>query len=738
MSARQSNKQLYRIIQIMILVGTLVVANVLFTMVTHRHIWSGQDVLDTQIASSIINTKVEAKRGTIYDRNHNVIAQEISAFTIVAYLDDSLVDEKGKPAYVKDAEYTAKKLGTVLDIDEKTVEKIIKDAKKHDRAQTELGLGTKRLDKETMEKVKKLKLPGIGFVNAVNRSYPTTPFSSNLVGFATYNEDDQKIAGVMGLEQTLDKYLSGKDGQVQYQQAVDGSVLPGTTKVFKESEDGKDVTLTLDASLQVTVEQAMKQTMEENAALNASCVVMEVETGKVLAWASYPTYDQNKHLEIPSFNDKISALTYEPGSVIKPFTYAIALDTGVFPKNTTYRAGQFTYSVDPNTGKIIRVANGTETGYPPISDALDKDFGTLTYEDGLALSSNVAICELLANYVNYGKFNEYMKKFGFFQITDIPYVTEVQGRNNIVRTVDDKEIISPQDYLSTGFGQSSSITILQLMQAYTAIFNDGTMMRPYVVQSINDPNTGEPVEEYKPEAVGTPISKDSANQVVEMMRHVLDDGMTGARFRIDGVDITAKTGTGEIYNENTGTYDKYNYTSSIVAAAPASNPKVMVFWGMEGANYLNYSAEPFKQIMKAALISNGISGSEVTSNPEENYEKWETYSMPSLINHSLDYATSKMADKKVHTNVIGDGQNVVDQYPAKDATINSNDRVFILTDGKTITMPDMTGWTRKDITAFWQLTGISVQTIGYGKVKTQNIATNEPINKDSSIQVELE
>ena len=265
MSVKKSNKQLYRVIQIMTLTGTLVVANVLFTMVTHRHIWSGQDVLDTQIASSIVNTSVEAKRGTIYDRNHNVIAQEVTAYTVVAYLDDSLEDEDGNPDYVKDADYTAKQLGTVLDnINEEKVAKIIEDAIDDERSQTELGTGTKRLDKDTMEKIKDLNLPGIDFIETTNRNYPTTPFSSNLIGFAAYDEEKEKISGVMGLEQTLDEYLSGKDGQVQYQQTVDGSILPGTTQVFEEAEDGKDVVLTLDASLQRTVEEQMQITMEQN------------------------------------------------------------------------------------------------------------------------------------------------------------------------------------------------------------------------------------------------------------------------------------------------------------------------------------------------------------------------------------------------------------------------------------------------------------------------------------------
>ena len=223
------------------------------------------------------------------------------------------------------------------------------------------------------------------------------------------------------------------------------------------------------------------------------------------------------------------------------------------------------------------------------------------------------------------------------------------------------------------------------------------------------------------------------------MEGVLQDGASGARFRIDGVDMAAKTGTGEIYNEETGVYDKYKYTSSIMAAAPSSDAKIMVYYGMVSTNYVNYSAEPFKQIMQAALIANGISGSESdTSSEEETYEKWETYTMPGLTNHSLTYANNKLADKKVHVTVIGDGQNVVDQYPAKDSTINSNDRVFILTDGQTITMPDMTGWTRKDLTAFWQLTGISIETTGYGKVKSQNIETGQTISTDTEIQVELE
>lgn len=729
LSVRRSNRQLYRMIQVMSIIGTLVIANVLFTMVTKTHIWSQESVLNSKISSSIVDTEVEAKRGTIYDRNHQVIAQEVDAWTIVAYLDESVVDENGDPDYVKDAEKTAEKLCKVLpDAKESNVEKILEKAMDQGLSQTELGTGTKRLDEETMEKIKDLDLPGIDFIETTNRYYPTTPYSSTMVGFAAYDEDEQKIVGKMGLEQTMNDLLAGEDGHVQYQQTVDGSILPGTTTVYKEAVDGDNVVLTLDSSLQSVVEKAMEETIENNRATSAWAVVMEVETGKILAWASYPTYDQNEHKEIPSYTDAVSSMVYEPGSVMKPFTYATAIDTGTFPYNTMYRAGSFEYGYDAANNKINRVS-GVATGYPTIYDAQGNDYGTLTFEDGLALSSNVGICELLANYMNYDSLGKYLDRFGFFQETGIPYISEQTGTKNID---------VPMDYLRTGFGQSSSITVLQLMQAYSAIFNDGVMVRPYVVDSIEDAKTGEVKKQYSTKAKGTPISKETANKVTEMMKHVLDEGMSGDRFAIDGVSMAAKTGTGEIYNVEQGKYDTVNYTSSVMAAAPAEDPKIMVYWGMIGPNYEAYSAKQFQDIMRAALIAYGVSSETKESDKTQAEEKWETYTMPNLVNHSVSYAGSKTENWKCQMVYIGGGSTILRQYPQAGSTISSQDRVFLLTDGNVITMPDMTGWTRKDITAFWELTGIQIQTDGYGVVTSQSVEPETPISTDTAISVTME
>lgn len=732
MDVRRTNKKLFRMILAMGTAGTLVTANVLFTMGTHRHIWSQEDVLTGKLASSIVDTTVEARRGQILDRSSTVIAQEVKAYTLVAYLDDSVRDAKGNPDYVQDAKETAKKLAEVLEgVDEKQIATILEKAMKRGQVQTELGTGTKRLTKDVMEKIEAADIPGIGFVDTTNRNYPTTPYSSNLVGFAAFDEDEQAIQGKMGLELSMEEYLSGTDGRMKYQQAVDGTILPGTTQVYQEAIDGKNVYLTIDSNLQSIVETQLAKTMQDNNAQAAWALVMEPETGKVLAWGSYPTYDQNTHQEIPSFLDNVADKNVEVGSVMKPFTYAVAIDTGVYNGETTFRAGTFTYTQDPSTGKIIRVPNGTQTDFKPISDALGNDFGEITFDKGLWVSSNVGICELLANYINYNQYVEYLDRFGFFKATEIPFVTEATG----VKNVD-----TAADYLSTGFGQGSSISLLQLCQAYTAIFNDGKMMRPYVVESIQDPDTGTPLKEFEPEVVGEPISAETARKVVDIMKGVTQDGNSGERFRIDGVDMALKTGTGELYNEQTGEYDKTNYTSSVIAAMPADDPKIMVYWGMVSSNITGYSAEPFQEIVKAALIANGVSGANAVQpqNPEQEEDSWDTYEMPNLVNHSRAWMDQELAGKKLNVTVLGDGQSVVNQYPGAGSKINSNSRVLVMTDSASLTMPDMSGWTRKDVTAFWALTGIGVQTSGYGKVQAQNIEPGTPIDGSSDIQVTME
>lgn len=764
---RASNRHILHIGLVLISCVALACSTVVYTMVTQKHVWSGNRALNSLIRDSVQQRTINGVRGEILDRSNQVLARQTIAYTLAANFDTRTDEEKKQDeqlleaqrqnalykaqqdgrteqieaaldaadaddvgSYVEDPQEFAASLKSVLgdSINEENIVRLIKRGMDAHKSQIELGTGTKRISREDKEKLEAMKIPGLSFIETTKRDYPITPFSSNMIGFAAYDDSAENIIGKLGLEKSMELYLGSEDGIEQYRATNTNQELPGSRETIREASNGDNVKLTIDSSLQQTVEQQMQITMEESKANTAWCLVMEVETGKILAWASYPSYDQNVHLEIPSYTDKISEYPLEPGSVIKPIYYAMAIDSNVYPWNETYRAGEFDYIEDPLTGKITRVGSQYETDIPPILDALGNDYGVLTFADGLAHSSNIALCELLANHLDRESVEKYLDAFDLFEATNIPFVSEQVGTKNTE---------SATDYLSSGFGQASSMTILELCKAYTAIFNDGVMMQPYVVDSIIDSSTGETIQKSSPKAVGTPISAQTASQVIDLMPHVMDEGMTGERFYIEGVDMALKTGTGEIYNPDTYTYDKENYTSSVIAAAPASDPKVLVCYGMQGPDYLGYSADPFKEIMKGALkaanVNTGTDRSVTEYHPE-----WVSSPMPSLISHSLSYAQNMLADKEVNTIIIGDGDTVVAQFPDASTTINSNDNVMLLTNGATRKMPDMIGWTRKDITAFWQLTGISISADGYGRVKWQSIEADTPIQDDTVIEVKLE
>ena len=196
-----------------------------------------------------------------------------------------------------------------------------------------------------------------------------------------------------------------------------------------------------------------------------------------------------------------------------------------------------------------------------------------------------------------------------------------------------------------------------------------------------------------------------------------------------------KTGTGEIATENG--YDASLYTNSVMLAAPADDPKVMVYYCFQSSNISNYSREPMKELMRTTLVAANITSQENTGD-EKTYSDWKQYSMPSLTNHSLSYAQKKLAEMAVNTVVIGNGTSIVKQYPQENQTIVSNQNIFLLSDGTAITMPDMTNWTKKDITAFWELTGISIQMEGSGRVVSQNVAKGTAIDTNSQISVKME
>lgn len=725
MNVKRSNRTLIVISIIIGIIGTLILSNVLFTMVTEKHLRTGTNISafkQPDISNSVV---LKAKRGTIYDRNGEIIAGDENTYNLIAVLSKTRKGPKEVPAYVEDKVKTARLLAPIVGLEESYILKKLEEADNKKQYQTEFS-GTKNLSKSQKEQIDALQLPGILFEDTIKRSYPTGTFASHLIGFAQYNEKKGFMEGKMGLENALNSYLTGKNGIEVYQKDSKGNVLPGTKYTKEYAVNGNNVVLTLDHNVQQTLQSSLDTTLKKAGSGKLGWgIVMEVETGKILGWASSPEFDLNKR-DVKDYLDLPADFLYEPGSVMKGITYAATIDSGKYPYDKTFEANKFYYKEDKQ-GKIYRAAP-SENG-PYIQDARGKKLNTITFDKGFAESSNIGICELLTNYLQPEEYREYVKKFGFLKKVDIPFIANQAGS---------MAFHYASEKLATGFGQAININALQMVQAYSAILNKGNMMRPYIVDRIEDSNSDNIIKQYSPLVIGTPISEKTSDYMKKLMKLVVHEG-TGKSYALNDVEIIAKTGTGQIAQQPGG-YGGSLYTNSVMLAAPADNPKVMVYYAFQDTDFLNFSRDPMKDVMRAGLVATNVSGSHKngTADNKEPVTKWDEYTMPLLFNHSLDYANQKLNNMKINKVVIGNGTGVISQYPQPNQSIVSNQNIFLLTEGHTITMPNMTGWTKKDITAFWNLTNIGIEMKGTGKVVSQSINEGMAIDKRSEVTVTME
>lgn len=725
---RQTNKRVIKIMLFFTIIVALIISNVLFTMITGEHFRSGKNVLAFNSNSNQVTEEIVASRGAIYDRNKEVIAQDIEAYDLYAIVDENRVNATDEPAHVVDVNATSEALAPILNVEPEKLATILNSAIKAELYQTFFTPYGRRLTAQQKEDIELLELPGLEFQNSTDRVYPVGTFASQMIGYAQYSYEEERIAGVMGIEKIFDEELTGSNGKISYQIGSDGYYLPKSRKYLKTAENGNDIYLTIDKNVQSTVEKALSDTLENNSAETAWCVVMEAKTGKVLAQAGYPTFDLNDRSEIPNYNNIPSVTAFEPGSVMKPFVIAGAIEDGVYNGSATFASKSASLGIDGN-GNLGFVEKGSNNWLITVNDARGKDYGVISYDEGLIRSTNTVIANLFVNSYSLDKNIEYMKKFGFFDYIGIDGLSEASGQLNTG---------SVTDKITLGFGQGSTVTAYQLIEAYSALFGDGRTVKPYVIDKIVNPNTGETTYQGKTEKSEQIISQETVNQVQSLLKRVVSEEYgTANAYQMNDITMMAKTGTGEISVD--GGYSKSIFTSSIMAAAPADDPEIIVYYAFQGTEIINYNRSYFQDIVRESLLA--VNGYE-SANHNENNEgatvaNFNIFEMPSLINHSIDYAKEKLT---THTNnivMIGDGNAVVSQYPTEGVSTISSQKIFLLTDGANITMPNMSGWTRKDVKLFAQLSGISIEINGTGSLVTQNVAEGTIINNDSKISVEL-
>ena len=705
----------------MIIVSFVMVINVIFVSVFKLHVRSMTSLDEYVTSVNYIREDIYASRGNIYDANGITIAQDKNTYSIICYMSKSRYNADGSPAHVEDIDYTANVLANLLGGDAKEIAAILESAE--GKYQTEIGTVGRQIDEKVKEAIEEYELPGVDFVASSKRYYPLGDIMSPyLVGFA--QDDAGKLVGKMGVEQYLNDELSGIDGYRVYQADEDGYVLPGMTEEIKEPQDGYDVYLTLDNVIQEALETALEKTMEERNASRAWGAVVEIDSGKILAWGQSPSYDPNK-LDIEEYNNFGSQTMFEPGSVFKSFAYAAAMEEGVYDGTVGVDSGNFCF-----------VSNGTDPvrtysddNYGCLTNSEDKVYGWVEYDYGLIMSLNTVTASIVTDLISPDKYLEYLYDFGFFQRVDTDGIRENVGSINFSQ---------PVEKLTATYGAGLTVNMLELLQAYTAIFGNGEMIKPYFIERIVNNDTGSIIYEGQRGVVSTPISEDTAKSMQDLLRRVVtDEAGTAKHYEVEGLDVMAKTGTQQILDESGIYIDGSDVLSSVILAFPYDDPQYMIYYAFESAYDRNnhYYTGPITELIERVGLLGGLTD-EMNTNEEEVSNMIVKEEMPNLKGQTLEEAKERLDGHDVV--VLGDGSTILDQYPKEGSTIYSNHKIYLLTSTSSFTMPDLTGWSRKEVTELWSITGVPFTLDGYGVVTSQSIAPGEVVSKDDVIMVTLE
>lgn len=650
-----------------------------------------------------------ATRGKIYDVNGETLAENVYSYTLIAYLDPDRTTNENNPQHVVDKEGTAQALSTVIDM---SYEEILSLLNKEGVYQTEFGKAGKSLNEIQKDKILALGLPGIDFIETQTRYYPNGNFLSYAIGYAK-TDSSGEITGEMGIEKQYDDILSGTDGYVTYQKDRNGYKISGTDEIRVEAEDGDDVYLTVDSSIQLFVEQAIAESAKQYAFDGVNIMVADAETGAILASASYPSFDPNTRNDIVSYLDSNVSIGTEPGSTMKIYTYMAAMEAGKYNGNDTYLSGIYT------------AQDGTQIG-----DHDRAGWGVITYDYGFAQSSNVAVANLVTKYIDRATLGNYFKKLGFGSKTGIELPNEASGKISFQYET---------EVINASFGQGILTTPIQNIKALTAIANDGVLLQPYIVDKIVDGSTGEVTYQGERTELGQVASSSTVTKMKQLMHDVVDFG-TGSIYAMEGYDLIAKTGTAQIASTDGSGYltGEYDVIRGFAGIYPAENPKLIIYATMTRPQ--SKSARPLSMIIDQIIVNaTQYYGIDTTADDNEVVDPVVENLMPSFINQTINNATTTLTEMGVTPYVLGNGTKVVSQYPAEGTTITNKEKVFLVTnDDTTIAMPNITGWSLKEVKAFANLLKIPLTVTGNGYVTSQSIPEGTILNQDSMLTITLE
>lgn len=485
-------------------------------------------------ANHSVTRTIDAERGEIRDINNYPLAINVKSYSLCAV-----------PANIKDPEAAAEALIPFLGIVNKDSPEFKNLVQKLSYKADYYEVLKKDLSGDEAQAVGELALPGIFVEIGAKRQYPEERFFSHVIGFLGVKNNQP--AGQYGLEEFLDKELAGTPGLISGEKTPSGNLILDSEKVVKKVENGLSIVLTLDRAIQYYACQALEDGVKSSRADSGTVIIMEPQTGKILALCNYPNFDPNNYKNVKDyglfFNSAV-AESFEPGSVFKIFTMAAALDAGKVAPDTTYN----------DTGEV-------KIGGYTIQNSDKKAHGVKTMINVLEKSLNTGAI-FAARQIGLDVFRTYVKNFGFASLTGIEQPGEALGDISNLNK-------SGEIYLATAsFGQGISVTPIQLITAADAIANQGKLMKPYLVDYIIK-NDGSVINN-QPKFIRQVISPATATTLSAMMVSVLENGY-GKLARVPDYWVAGKTGTAQVPNPQGGYYSEKTI-HSFVGFAPHNNP----------------------------------------------------------------------------------------------------------------------------------------------------------------------
>ena len=660
----------------------------------------GIDMEEFAANRNTVTKETIAKRGEILDVNGNVLALNVTVYNLIAYLDESR-STGDNPEYVVDKEKTAQLLADIL---EAPYEYILQRLNSN-LYQVQFGNYGHNITELKKKEIEKLNLPGIEFEKTTSRYYPSGNFASYTIGYAKA-DDNGSINGMLGIELALNDKLTGTNGYLKYQQDKYSYKIPDTPEETVEAENGDDVYLTIDSSIQRFVESAINDVDSNYDPEWTLIEVMDAKTGAILASGSSKSYDPNNIPKDMSYEDPLVSYTFEPGSTMKIFTYMCAIDKGVYNGNETFTSGSF--KIDDET----KVNDWNKAGW-----------GDISYDTGFEYSSNVAIANIIEKYLSKTELKNCFTKYGFGSTTDIELLNEAKGSLNFKYDI---------EVVAAGYGQRILTTTVQHLQALSIIANDGYMIKPHIVSKVIDGKTNEETV-TKVEKSERIVKESTVKQIKDLMEKVVSDAWsTGYKYYIEGYDIIGKTGTAQIYENGrylTGTTD---YISSISLMYPKDDPQIIIYAATKKPSHnQNYAlSDSIKELTK-----NIAKYYDIYDNDEDNSTS-TTKKMGNYINNKVNDVAPKLQSMGFTPIIIGSGDTVIKQYPSKETILLNNNKVILVTNSDEKKMPSIIGWSRTDVIRLCNILGIDYKINGNGYVVSQSIKEGSIVN--GVLEVNLE